>query len=188
MKTLTRLLFSSLVFVFLFFVSCKLEELTGNPTNQIDSINLKLVDINPDSSWIKITSGCEIEIMYEITGTFYNGPHEYQSTRYTIKSLNTDKLQISYGRIDETNQIIFLKQDSIINEFLNWTNQYVCGGISEGGSIGYRTKYVGIKIVDENITMYGWLHKPTTGIIDKFAIDTTGTATVVFAGKYIGIK
>jgi hypothetical protein len=186
MRTIVGFL-TNLAIIFL-SISCQKDITQDIENNLNDTIYLKYIDVDPDSSIVNLTLDCQIIISYEVIDTFYYGPHEYQSTRYTIKSKNTNKLKISYGKIDVTNQIIFLKQDSTINESLDWTNEYVSGGMSEGGSIGYSTKYVGVRLLDEDKIKYGWLHTPSAGKIAGFALDTTGFVKAVFAGQMKGIR
>lgn len=186
----TRFLFVVIAIATFIIIFCGKDEVNNNPENQLKTIDLKLVDINPASSCIQVISECEIEIKHEITGTFLAGPRDRPAIAYklTIRSNNPDKLKISYGRLDKTNQIVLLEQESYINAMLIWTDEYIFQGFSEEGVFGYQTNYVGIKVINENETMYGWIHIPRLREIDKFALDTTGTATTVFAGRNIGIK
>lgn len=102
--------------------------------------------------------------------TEYNGPNPYTASRITIESHNPSKIKVSYGKI-QNGELVALKKESLIDESLDWHSSYISGGFIQG-SIGLFSKYVGMKIILDDRTYYGWIHTPTPDIITEYAFDT----------------
>jgi hypothetical protein len=169
-----------LIVITLAFYNCSKENESNKKDLTTDSIALKYVDC-ADTNFISLYTIDSIKISVE-TWTAYSGPHAYTNERVWIKSNNPTKIMISFGKI-QNYELYSLDKDSVIDESLEWHDTYVSGGFIQG-VIGYRSKYVGIKIVDIGQTYFGWIHTPTCYKMTEFAIDTSRVLNrKIFAGR-----
>jgi hypothetical protein len=137
-------------------------------TKEYDSVNLKYVDIDPDTTFINLSGTDSITISVEYWTSFH-GPISYQNDRIWIKSNNPSKILLSPGKYFDTP----LEKNSSIDDSIDWFDKYESGGyINFYGYVGFRSEYVGIKIIDNNKTYYGWIHTPTSLKMTEYAIDT----------------
>ena len=167
--------------VTLAFASCSKDNKSDSSKEfASDSTSLKYVDC-ADTNIISLFTNDSITISVE-TWIGYNGPHPYTNERVSIKSNNPSRIMISFGKI-QNNSAWLLDKDSLIDESLEWHNYYVSGGY-DLGPIGFRSKYVGVKIMDDGKTYYGWIHTPTCYKMTEYAFDTSNvTNRKIFAGR-----
>lgn len=145
-----------------------------------DSISLQYVDCI-DTTFINPFPLDSINILVERWIQWF-GPHPYECERVKIKSNNSPKIMISFGKIQNYN-LYTLGKDSLIDESLQWYDTYTSGGVI-WGYIGYSSKYVGLKIVDNGQTYFGWIHTPTWYKMTEYAIDTSSVSNrKIFAGR-----
>ncbi|GEM_PF-1377868 len=165
----------------LFLCSCDKKNDSDDPEEPtIDSTALKYTDC-ADTTFIAFSPADSVILIFE-SWIEYNGPHPYTNERNWIKSTNPSKIQVSFGKIRDY-QLHSLDKDSLIDGSLEWHDTYVfCGNIM--GPVGYRSKYVGLRITENGKTHYGWIHKPDCYTLTEFAIDTNSTITrPIYAGK-----
>lgn len=170
-----------LITVSLTFYNCSKENESDNGKEPVtDSITLKYVNC-ADTNFISLFTIDSVKISVE-TWTGYNGPHAYTNERVWIKSNNPAKIMISFGKI-QNGGLYALDKDSLIDESLEWHDTYVSGGYNQG-VIGYRSRYVGLKIINDGKTFYGWIHTPTCYKMTEYAIDTSNVINrKIFAGR-----
>jgi hypothetical protein len=168
--------------IILIIISGTCDKITDNDSNNLnDSIALKYIDINPDTTFINPLINDTVWISVE-TWTDYSGPHPYTNERVWIKSNNPEEIMISFGKI-QGYKLCSLDKDSVIDESLEWYENYVSGGYIQG-SIGYRSNYVGVRIIGNGKTYYGWIHTPTCYKMTEYAIDTSDlTSRKILAGR-----
>jgi hypothetical protein len=146
-----------------------------------DSITLKYIDINPDTTFINLFAYDTVKISVE-SWTEYYGPHPYKNERVWIRSNNPSKVMLSFGKI-QNNELYSLDKDSVIDESIVWQAVYVSGGYIQE-LIGYRSNYVGLRIIENDKINYGWIHTPTCYKMTEYAIDTSNVINrKIYAGR-----
>jgi hypothetical protein len=152
---------------------------TALPRSVPDSIPLKYSLVSPPSLYVDIDGDGNYDVMIKDSVWLYGDPHNkiWIFNLATITSLNA-KLKISPGKF-RGGGFGDLKKDSVVNNSLEWYKKYICDGWEWNSNQGLWSEYVGLKMVDNSHTYYGWLHKPGTpggsydGTFTEFAIDTS---------------
>jgi hypothetical protein len=147
-----------------------------------DSIPLKYVWEGQGTTSVDIDGDGNYDVVVkDSVWYYYTDPHKWwRFNLVTIKSLNP-KLTISPGKF--SGQVyIDLKKDSVVNNSLRWYTKYVCDGWEWSTQQGLQSEYVGLKMVNNSHTYFGWLHQPEN--MFEFAIDTSNVVgRNVLAGR-----
>lgn len=168
-----------LVITLLVLVSCKKEDEImpiSSELKQKITVQLDYLDLQSNMTSIEVLPEHIISVEKKVESTCGCGHIDY---RYNIVSKH-ENIQLSYGILPKVGYDTFLKYGDKINDSITWVSSFTNGGDLE---IGYRCEYVGMKIIEDGKTMFGWIHTPTFNGMTEFAIDTTGTLPFVIAGE-----
>ncbi len=151
MKT-TLHCFLSLVLLSLFLTRCFKDEFFALEYEDLPE-NTRSIDIDHN--------GINDIIMFDTMEYYFIPGDSLLFTTYHIKSVNPD-IQISWGKLENSNSDFSLDKDSVINETLNWRSRFrVTGGGS--GPFSFTTAnnppFIGIKYSTSKGIRYGWINK-----------------------------
>lgn len=179
-----QMLFLLMVFTYAFTInSCNKENLNHSLIEN-DSIALKYVDLLPDTTWMDLNGDQVKDIcITDTTVLFFHGePQDVFIGVTYIKSYNKN-ISISYGKLLQNNKSSLLDKDSIIDNSLNWVDEFLFWGPHNFFPERIDPNYIGIRFIKNDHTYFGWINN--THQFTEYALDTSAVVSnrKVYAGS-----